>query len=128
MGGLEGRRTGFRQLIGGQVSLVLLVAKVESLGDRLSKLLAIESAVAVLVGGLEARAEIRWHRAGLSADAYGTKGQGENQRSAEAFHKPSASRPPYPAKSRGSTSRRFSSFRRADDRRCRRSSPACRQS
>src|SRR5262249_38032308 len=78
VGGVEGVPTGFWQLIGGQVALALLVAKVESLDDRLPKLLAIESAVAVLVGGLEAREEIRWHRTGLGADAYSTKGQGES--------------------------------------------------
>ena len=56
---------------------MLLVAKVESLDARLPKLIAIESAIAVLVGGLEGRTEIRWHRAGLGSDAYGTKGQRE---------------------------------------------------
>src|SRR6516164_3839838 len=77
IGGPEGVPTGFWQLIGGQVALVLLVAKVESLDGRLPKLLAIESAVTVLVGGLEGRAEIRWHRARLGADARSTKGQGD---------------------------------------------------
>src|SRR5215470_8957588 len=78
VGGPEGVPTGFWQLIGGQVALVLLVAKVESLDGRLPKLLAIESAVAVLVGGLEPRAEIGWHRAGLGAAARSTEDQGES--------------------------------------------------
>src|SRR5262250_1044197 len=83
VGSVEGVPTGFWQLIGGQVALALLVSEVESLDGRLPKLLAVESAVAVLVGGLEPRAEIRWHRAGLGADACSTKGQGESSRREE---------------------------------------------
>src|SRR5689334_15096254 len=128
VGRLERLRTGFRQLVGGQVTLVLLVAKVEALHDRLPKLLAIESAVAVFVGGLEARAEIRWHRAGLGGDACSTDGQGKSSRRQKKRSTSQAHRgPPCPAEFRGSASRRSSSFRRADDRRCRRSSRACRQ-
>src|SRR5215470_7255705 len=98
--GPEGVPTGFGQLIGGQVALVLLVAKVESLDGRLPKLLAIESAVTVLVGGLEGRAEIRWHRARLGAVARRSIPQAER-----------IARPPCLAESRGSTGYRSS----ADD-------------
>src|SRR5215813_5609183 len=107
VGSVEGVPTGFWQLIGGQVALALLVSKVESLDGRLPKLLAVESAVAVLIGGLEPRAEIRWHRAGLGAAACSAENQGESggreeERSTSQAHGAISS--PCPAESPGSTS------------------------
>src|SRR5262249_29252606 len=92
IGSLEGLRTGFWQLIGGQVALWPLFSKIKSFSHPLPKLVAIESAVTVLVGGLEARAEIRWHRAGLGADTCSTKGQSkscgrEDERSTSQAHR-----------------------------------------